>query len=294
MLLNQAGQELVWEGNRYIVGQSVKTVEESDYPSMFGRILEIRTDEDRETENETPDIYCELYPPVLPNEIRALEEHFSALYGCPKRLEDISLDCVIMPPEELTSTYTGTDVSLQKKMWLLSELWDCEDSNGDHAAIFTAYEDALHAFHEKIHEEKQSGCVAAWVDKAIFVEIAETNRYEAYLDEVYCGNHYLLSIQEIEVPLSPSFIREVSRIYKRQCYHEDFEEHFLGSEIASQVTDEECEAILKDEGIPDLIEHSLECDENYWSAYWGAVENAEDDLVKERLALREKREENPQ
>lgn len=145
-----------------------------------------------------------------------------------------------------------------------------------------------------MYDEIQSGSVADWMGHEELVIEADADSYEAYLDGEYMMKHYVLSIQEIEVPLSLSFIREVSRIYERQCYHEDFEEHFLGSEIASQVTDEECEAILKDEGIPDLIEHSLECDENYWSAYWGAVENAEDDLVKERLALREKREENPQ
>ncbi|MCQ2442300.1 MAG: hypothetical protein MJ077_04120 [Oscillospiraceae bacterium] len=292
MMLNQAGQELVWEGKRYIVGQSVKTVEESDYPSMFGRILEIRTDEDRETENETPDIYCEFYAPICLDEIQALEEHFSALYGCPKKLDDVSLDCVIMQPDELTPI--TLEHENRKKLWMLKEDWACNDASGSNSDVFTTYDDAKLAFLKRMYDEIQSGSVADWMGHEELVIEADADSYEAYLDGEYMMKHYVLSIQEIEVPLSLSFIREVSRIYERQCYHEDFEEHFLGSEIASQVTDEECEAILKDEGIPDLIEHSLECDENYWSAYWGAVENAEDDLVKERLALREKREENPQ
>ena len=83
------GAEFEYEGVKYVVGQPVVATAESEYEGLHGTITEIRDGEDKETDNETPDIYCEFEPP---------EEVFSDLYDEPKELEDIILDLVIMAP----------------------------------------------------------------------------------------------------------------------------------------------------------------------------------------------------
>jgi len=90
MIYNVVGQEFIYEGVTYRVGAEVVGTAESDYRGLNGFILEIRTGDDRETENETPDIHCYFDPPCLPSDIAELEKRFSALYGTEKKLEDIT------------------------------------------------------------------------------------------------------------------------------------------------------------------------------------------------------------
>lgn len=83
----------------FAIGQRIYANGQSDWEGLFGVITEIRTDEDKETENETPDIYCSFDVPVLSADVKELEKRFSSLYREPKTIEDISLDEVIMAPE---------------------------------------------------------------------------------------------------------------------------------------------------------------------------------------------------
>ena len=112
MVIKRTGEIYQYEGMTYTVGERIYANGQSDWEGFFGVITEIRTDEDKETENETPDIYCSFDVPVLPADVKELEERFSDLYREPKKMEDISLDEVIMAPEmieavsELTEKFT--------------------------------------------------------------------------------------------------------------------------------------------------------------------------------------------
>ena len=59
MIYKKPGEKFSHENITYTVGSRVLANEASEYSGLFGRILQIRTDDDRETENDTPDIYCE-------------------------------------------------------------------------------------------------------------------------------------------------------------------------------------------------------------------------------------------
>lgn len=72
-----------------------------DYAGLKGSITEIRTGADKETENETDDIYCCFDFPDTEVEIHLLEKHFSDLYGEKKTRDDICLDLIIMAPDEI-------------------------------------------------------------------------------------------------------------------------------------------------------------------------------------------------
>lgn len=113
MVIKRTGEIYQYEGRTYTIGGRIYANGQSDWEGLFGVITEIRTDEDKETENETPDIYCSFDVPVLPADVKELEERFSDLYREQKKMEDISLDEVIMAPEmieavsELTEKSTG-------------------------------------------------------------------------------------------------------------------------------------------------------------------------------------------
>lgn len=109
MVIKQTGDIYQYEGITYTIGERIYANEQSDWEGLFGVITEIRTDEDKETENETPDIYCSFDVPVLPAVVKELEERFSNLYREPKKMEDISLDEVIMAPEMIEPIESWAD-----------------------------------------------------------------------------------------------------------------------------------------------------------------------------------------
>ena len=101
MFMNRVGAQFQCEGVTYTIGGKVCANDASDYEGLYGTITEIRDGDDRETENDTPDIYCSFMPPVLADDIKALEGRFSQLYRREMHLEDIGLDIVIMAPDML-------------------------------------------------------------------------------------------------------------------------------------------------------------------------------------------------
>ena len=99
MIINKDGMRYTYNGTTYTTGAAVVATEESEYQGLCGIITEIRDGVDRETENDTPDIYCCFEPPLFQEEIRELEQRFTELYQSPKKLDEITLDMVIMAPE---------------------------------------------------------------------------------------------------------------------------------------------------------------------------------------------------
>ena len=58
MIINQPGAEFFYENICYKIGDRIVGTDASEYQGLLGSIIEIRDGEDKETENETPDIYC--------------------------------------------------------------------------------------------------------------------------------------------------------------------------------------------------------------------------------------------
>lgn len=101
MIYQKKGTVFRAEGKTFCIGGIVFANAESEYMGLYGTVTEIRTGDDRETENDTPDIYCEFILPDSTAMTAELESRFSDLYGQDKKVEDISLDWVIMSPEML-------------------------------------------------------------------------------------------------------------------------------------------------------------------------------------------------
>ena len=80
MIINRIGDKFEYEGTAYVIGAPIVGTPESEYEGLYGTITEIRDGEDKETENETPDLYCSFGSPALPCEVKKLEMVFSDLY----------------------------------------------------------------------------------------------------------------------------------------------------------------------------------------------------------------------
>ena len=123
MILNRPGAEFEYEGVTYTIGGAIVGTTESEYAGLYGRINAIHDGEDKETENETPDIYCEFDPPVMPHEVKALEDTFSDLYHQPKTIADIVLDMVIMAPEMIRPLDDLRSMRKRVNVFLVMEDW---------------------------------------------------------------------------------------------------------------------------------------------------------------------------
>lgn len=100
MILTDNKESLSTEYGNFTVGDRIIAVD-SDYAGLKGVITEIRTGNDKDTENETDDIYCSFDIPDDEDDLKNLEAHFSDLYGEKKTADELCLDLVIMAPEEI-------------------------------------------------------------------------------------------------------------------------------------------------------------------------------------------------
>ena len=140
MILDRIGAAFYYEGKKYVVGEPIVANDASEYEGLFGRILETRDGEDKETENYAPDIYCEFEEPVLKSDIWSLEQRMSALYGERKTLEDISLDLVIMAPDMISTIAEIENNSPTAEIYILTEDWAVNDNYGHSTGAFTSFE----------------------------------------------------------------------------------------------------------------------------------------------------------
>ena len=101
MVANKAGESIEFDGVTYTVGATVTVCKGSDYDGLVGKIIEIATDDDMDTDNEAIDIYCDFEEPTDPVIIEKLEKRFSYIYDAPRTMADICLDGIVMAPDEI-------------------------------------------------------------------------------------------------------------------------------------------------------------------------------------------------
>lgn len=218
MILNKEGDVFEYEGIKYTIGEFIYANKNSDYEGLFGVIKEIRDGDDKDTENETPDIYCSFENPVIPHDVEEIERRFSKLYGEEKKLEDIALDEVIMAPEHISVVHTRQTQTDTQKVFLLLEDWATDDDeSGVNIDVYATLEDALLNLRLKVREEYDSGLIAMWLNnsdeedndeesedeaeeedgKLVIESCADS--FEAYVSGWYSSSHYFVSIQEKRV-----------------------------------------------------------------------------------------------
>ena len=283
MILNRLGAEFEYEGVTYTIGGAVVGTAESEYEGLYGHITAIYDGEDKETENETPDIYCEFDPPVTPHEVKALEKTFSDLYDQPKTLDDIVLDMVIMAPEMIRPLDDLHTVSKKIPIYIVMEDWAVDGEHGNSCELFTDYDDARRIMLDKLREELDNGAIPQWSASGAYVEDSSKDSYKGYIEGDYLDNHYEISLLPQSLMMSTQHIQKVGGLYKAQCRTEDFVSQIEDWEEVAAMSAMQYQKLITNPAIPERIEQQLGRNDHYWEAYWESVSEVAHDLVRQAL-----------
>ncbi len=188
MIYKNLNEKFEHEGKTFIIGEMVYATE-SAYYGLVGVIKEIRTDEDMETDNPSPEIICDFYAPVLYDDIKNLEYRLGS---------DYSLNGIIMAPSMILSTRNFGASNLYKETaYIVVEEWNY---NGEgfltEITVFTSKSIALMYFKVTLTKEAENGIIKSFKDgNTVVVDESEDN-YEIYIDGDYCNNNYSIRILE--------------------------------------------------------------------------------------------------
>lgn len=283
MIINRPGASFVYKGVKYVVGEEIIGTDQSEYRNLIGYITEIRDGEDKETENDTPDIYCSFEPPVSPYDIAELEKTFSGLYDEPKKLEDIILDMVIMAPEMIIPTRELNSREHTVTVYIVQQDWAVDGEEDTTNDVFLDYRAAKQKFHCLLQEEAEQGCISDWCGRDCFICDSDRDHYEAYLEGEYMLNHYVLTITSQVLPLPTPIFKRIGSAYIEIRQKKDFAEQIAGWDGLSSLSDEQYEQLIADESIPELLQQKLGQNDAYWEAYWESVSEVAHELVQKYL-----------
>ena len=198
MILNKSNEVFEYEGKKYKIGDRVvATAVSGEYEGLIGHITEIHDGDDKDTENETPDIYCTFYEPVMPYDIQQIEERFSKSYGEPKKIEDIILDIVIMAPEmiEVITDLEKAD-SDGPKIYIVTDDWADNDEYDSKVEAFADLMLAKAYMREQVRQMADYGGLFDRRGEEDCVEESSDMSYEIYIEGWYCSSHYSIQIKE--------------------------------------------------------------------------------------------------
>lgn len=277
MIITEPKAEFLYEGETYRIGATVIANEKSSYAGLVGEICEIRTGEDKETENETPEIVCCFNIPKLPSDVDNLMEIFMCDFTEEKK-EDSPLDSVIMSPETLICPDNDKN---KEKIYVLTEEWANDGDGGSNTEVFTDALTAKAFLNFKLSNEMSDGLIAKWQANEEFKFEENDSAYTVWIDGYYSELHYTLKIEEYKMTVSPDFVNRIGKCYLEKCRYEDFYSQVSEWEETETLNEEEWQRFISDARIPEEINAGLS--DTYQSEYWNAVCEAAHKLLNEYL-----------
>ena len=202
MIYNKINDEFLYQGITYMIGAPIVGTDESEYEGLFGSIVEIRTNDDKETENTTPDIYCSFDRPLLKQEISDIEARFSELYCGKKTIDDIILDEVILSPAMIKLLPSDKPSPDGLELFIVDEDWAVDGEYNSSISIFTDYDCAKHFMHEDLKEDMENGIISRIGDDKKFISEEDDDFYEGYIDGEHSENFYKVEIKRIKVNIA--------------------------------------------------------------------------------------------
>lgn len=280
MIYNKDGETLWYNDTPYAVGAKVFANAGSDYFGLLGRILEIRTGNDCETQGNTPDIYCDFDPPALTTERVILQRHFSLLHYKTKPLKYLNLHRIIMTPQMLVPSPVPVRDYPQLTLYIVASHWSSDGEYGTYEIPFTDLFDAKRQLHDDLLEEKRNGYIERWRSKSQFVEEESDNSYECYLDGEYCENHFSIEIKKQLLPVDPCFLESAGNMQYEKILRADFREAIKNRKEFQLLTHLQQEKLLTAPELPERILSHLMSSTSYNEAYREAISQ----VVSSRLA----------
>ncbi len=255
MLLTKQYEELIYESKKYYVGQIVVANDCPPYTGLIGCITEIRDGMDKETDNPSPDIYCNFSLPENEKEKDEVIKRFSAMHGRDLKPEEINLDMVIMAPEMIFSEEDIGNCKDKVTIYLVEEDWAVDsDEEGSETLAFIDLEQAKLQFKLKLFHERKYGLLERWEGRDDLIEDLDDNSYEGYIDGFYCGNHYTLRIKPFEMQISEDKLNEFNKMALAKRYYKDFAEQVEDWEDTKLLTEQQYKDFINDPSIPERIE----------------------------------------
>ena len=281
MILNENGKSFEYDGIIYTIGDTIIGTNASEYEGLIGTITEIRDGTDKETENETPDIYCSFEVPIFPEDVKHLEETFSDLYDEPKTIDDIVLDMVIMAPEMVISTDKRHQDTKKIKVYAVTEDWANNDNYGYDMTLFATEKEAMKEFKTIVATESLNGIISDIKCSSSYVEEIGVKSYECYIDGFQIDNHYTVTVKEKELQLTPSCMEQVKRIFQPLIHREDFISQIIQWPELELLTDAQYKEMINDPEVPERIANGLSKNDSYWDAYWETISEVAHQIVRE-------------
>lgn len=270
MIYNKNGEMFFYEDKMFIIGEEVYATESAFY-GFLGNITEIRTGDDRETENEGPEIYCKFRVPVIIRDKRTLNDS-----------ESSALDLVIMAPEMLMPT-REVGGGLQK-IKIFAVIEDCVDEGEDKSNIklFAEQQHAEIIMRKSIEEEKTDGCISNWISSPLFVEEQHGDMYyTAYCKDDYAFNHYTVYIDELELTISIPFTEQMLPICLAMKYRNEVAEQIMPWDVPEKVK----RTAFNDPSLYIRVETLLSDKELYKEEYNEAISEVAYQLTKEHAKI---------
>ncbi len=283
MIFNQNGATFTYDGITYTIGDRVIATDESAYEGLFGTILEIRTGNDKSTDNDTPDFHCEFIPPALPAEVVALEARFSALYQQKKALDDITLDEVIMAPKMIRVINPNGVHSIT--VYTVHEEWVLGGDYGENRYPALDPDHAKLRMTKLIHNDRTEGCISKWREHgAVEEEVTGENYYECWVQDEYCENHYKVTIETQSIPISEDVFTEIGKAFVDRILRNHFAEQIEDWEEISGLSDAQITDMVAQPYVPEKIRKQLKENGYLEETYWEYVSEAAFAIVKEFTA----------
>ena len=281
MILSKPGESIQWGSITFAVGEQVYATDASEYHGLIGTITEIRNGEDKETENYLPDIYCCFQEPILSCDKEALEKRFSELYQCPKTLDEIALDMVIMGPDMLIPAKVLDAQQKTITVYHIYEDWAANDDSGSSVIPTLDYDDAKRRLIKMLTEEMENGSIADHQGKTGFVVEQKKDYYCCWMDGAYFEFHYKIFIKEEQAVLTDRIVSQIGSEYRDAVLRDEFSRQITDWEEVSDFTDEELDQLIHLPGLPNTLREALDNHSSYWETYWDAISGEAYALIRD-------------
>ena len=198
-LLYKNGEAFEYDGNTYVVGDKVIANKNSIYEGLIGTICEMHIGADTETDNKTPDIYCQFQHPIMAVNKEKARKRLSEAYKKDVSFDDVGTDRVVMSPDMIIPISELCNYDNTKKIYILIEDTAIDENSSVSAEVFSDLNIARTQMELKLIKKFEDGMLnGKELDNNYIFEETEDS-YECYRASCYCEWHYSLKHVEQDV-----------------------------------------------------------------------------------------------
>lgn len=295
MLINKTGEGCYVYGQMLNIGDYIHISKDVDslYANLYGTVTEIRTDKDAQevSDMEGPILICDLQHPILPADVTALTERFSAAYQKKMEIEDIALNEAVVSFYDLEYPWPPVS-SFPLTLYKVVCDWDNGGDCHKEEKLFCDKRSALMYFN-RLFAQKEVVIPKEAYEKPYFCangreyEFGEFSYRECGYSGCFLQDHLYISIEEVTLETTQKFISDICQRQEVLDIRQDVE-NFLNEMPTDDIelTDDEITQILNDPNLAANIKEKAESDSRYYTAYNDAINDIVVEKAKQIIADR--------